>query len=512
MNVIDIINNIDNDLKALIINVLGGVITTILIFAVGKFFKLVPQIMKQTKSWFLLLLVNIFLFFMIFINDNLTKTIVAITVIILLEVTSLFWVGKKEKEISSLKNRELPKDARYFIGIDVGRSTINYCLVDYEKFGTNDDGIVCDQNGNRISGVKDTPNDFGEIFETLSTIIFDILDKNIQISGIGIGLPGQVEPKEGKLTKFPGYIQRGNIKFVRNIKDELERIQDINFQKKLKNVDIKIDNDARCATRYIWKKKNENNFACLLIGNGLGSGIVLNNNIIYGHNFMAGEIGHTTISRFFLESKDKHENKPKCYTVCGCMSDKENIPNQCHLEMYVSDYGMINIAKNLDNDIYNNIKRDYDNIIKTHEFQDLLTEQKIDENKLKKDNELTTYFFSIAFRIKHFHKENKINEYPKRVVKKFIEYMGIGLANYSNILDLEKIYLAGGMIDGFFSKKCIVDVTGTCDLLGDCWSKHIIGSNEIPITLEEQQREIVASVGAALIFQDQSYFNYIGKE
>jgi len=518
MNVIDIINNIDNDLKALIINVLGGVITTILIFAMGKFFKLVPQIMKQKKSWFLLLLVNIFLFFMIFINDDLTKAIVAFMEIFLLEVVSLSWIGKKEKEILSLKNRELPKDARYFIGIDVGRSTINYCLVDYEEFGTNDDGIVCDKDGKKIVGKETSPeNVVAELSNTLVRIICNINDKAqlipilpIQISGIGIGLPGQVDPIDGDFDAFPGDIKRNDIEIVKEIKEKFEEKKLAN----LKNIDIKIDNDARCATRYIWKKKNEDNFVCLLIGNGLGSGIVLNNNIIYGSHFRAGEIGHTTISRFFLESEEIHNKK--IYKVCGCMSKKREIPNQCHLEMYVSGFGLVNIAKNLDNAKYEAIKKDYQKIIEEDEFKKILEEEKLDKKKLysEREKELTSYFISIAFRVE----DEKINEYPKEVVKKFFEYLGIGLANYSNTLDIQRIYLAGGMINGFYSKvkgcsfntdECQIDIV---ELVRKYWEDHAIGAITTPVKLEEQQREIVASVGAALIFQDQSYFNYIGKK
>jgi glucokinase len=41
--------------------------------------------------------------------------------------------------------------------------------------------------------------------------------------------------------------------------------------------------------------KNIKNFIVLTLGTGLGSGIVINREVLYGHTGFAGELGHTTI-------------------------------------------------------------------------------------------------------------------------------------------------------------------------------------------------------------------------
>ena len=58
--------------------------------------------------------------------------------------------------------------------------------------------------------------------------------------------------------------------------------------------------------------KNMKDFIVLTLGTGLGSGIVVNGNIVYGHDGFAGELGHTNVR---LIDRDCRCGKKGCLEV-----------------------------------------------------------------------------------------------------------------------------------------------------------------------------------------------------
>lgn len=407
--------------------------------------------------------------------------------------------NEKAKKINNLKheNEQLKKKlsepvlpGRYFIGIDVGRRKIDYCLLDYKNQNSSSVKIIEDNR-------EDTPPQFEDIYEVLGNIIVELSNKaknkNIhQIDGIGLGLPGQVNPREkGILVSSPGFSNVIAETFIENlrchIKDYLQNsLQHPEISRG--DVRIEIDNDVRCATRYLWKTMNFDDVICIFVGNGLGSGIVLGGKMLYGHNFIAGEIGHTTIS---AESSELLRGQR-----CKCGQDGY------HWEMYTSSYGLINIAKKLDPKEYERLKRDHNAIIQQQKYKDLLEDEKFREHKKKhfdRDrDELTSYFFSLAF-----HAGGK---YACEVVNTFIKYLAVGIANYINVINPQIVYLGGGIIEGFCTDRDkITDLHKEVD-------KYILPSARgVTIKGLKFKEKQIASIGAALIFKDQSYFEWFQK-
>ena len=104
--------------------------------------------------------------------------------------------------------------------------------------------------------------------------------------GIGIAVPGQVDARAGTLKFGPGL-------GVRNVPFRTA------LAATYRDVPIRVDNDARCATRcelHLGVGRDFETFVCIFIGTGVGSGIVINRQILFGQNYCAGEIGHTKIS------------------------------------------------------------------------------------------------------------------------------------------------------------------------------------------------------------------------
>jgi len=209
------------------------------------------------------------------------------------------------KEIPDVRagEKKLISDGRYFIGIDIGAGTIDYCLFDAECIPV---AIHCPTNeGILYEGHVPTPDKFEDIYYLINEIIQEIADEAIKknlkpISGMGIGLPGMVNPNEGMLVHSPSFGVQNDRVVAR-----LEAL--INWKggiiknlipSELKTIPIEIDNDVRCATRWRWLRYSPKaqSIICIFIGNGLGSGLVLNGKMFYGKNFLAGEAGHTTIN------------------------------------------------------------------------------------------------------------------------------------------------------------------------------------------------------------------------
>ncbi|AXK51658.1 ROK family protein [Spiroplasma alleghenense] len=119
-----------------------------------------------------------------------------------------------------------------------------------------------------------------EIWNSIKEIYLNLKDK-ISLFGIAISSSGIVDPVAGEIV----YIKTGNSK------KEIKKIKDLID---LKDVEIRIDNDARCALRaeqFLGAAKKSKDFAMFTIGTALGGSLCLNSQIIIGSSFSAGEIG-----------------------------------------------------------------------------------------------------------------------------------------------------------------------------------------------------------------------------
>lgn len=132
--------------------------------------------------------------------------------------------------------------------------------------------------------------------------------ENLEVKGIGVGAPNANYHK-GTIEDAPNLKWKGKVEFVKEFK-------------KLYNVPIVLTNDANAAAMgemIYGAAKGLKDFVVITLGTGLGSGIVVNGDILYGHDGFAGEVGHTLVE---IDGRQ-----------CGCGK------KGC-LETYVSATGM----------------------------------------------------------------------------------------------------------------------------------------------------------------------------
>src|ERR1041384_935413 len=114
-----------------------------------------------------------------------------------------------------------------------------------------------------------------------------IRDNNGTIEGIGVSLPGLVDP-EGKELFIPGFDWR-----------DLPLAQQITTATGLP---VTMDNDANAAAQAeLWFGRPEirevRDFILVLVEGGVGTGIVFDGQVYRGENGAAGEFGHMTIGQ-----------------------------------------------------------------------------------------------------------------------------------------------------------------------------------------------------------------------
>lgn len=415
--------------------------------------------------------------------------------------------GEKRKKIDNrikiIDNYQLS----YYIGVDFGRYKLDCCIlkISINKEGEEEFEII---DGSYSKAMNFLTQDTTDIIALISSALeseFNIAkEKNISIKGIGFGLPGQIDPNKGFVSHSPGFEALSGLNFYEgpfSVKSQAVTDGDHIF--------VAIDNDVRCATRFLWKEEKLTDAICIFDGSGLGSGMVLDSKLYYGSSFTAGEIGHTTIAGCFMKGET---GMPPCFSdilskeqrKCNCERGNTNY----HLETLLSSDGITKIAENLNKNKYQQLlddmksgayKSKYSKLLEKEEFADYKTSI---ENHIEEKEEIktiSTFFLSLAY--------YGGDEYANQVVDLFNEYFAIGLANYINLLNPKTIYLGGGIAKGFYKTQLHAKnkKKHTHILLEDRIKFYCLSaSSRFDIEVINSTHPI-APKGAAMIFIDETY-------
>ena len=166
----------------------------------------------------------------------------------------------------------------YYIGIDIGGSHAAFGLVG--------------SFGNIINEFNLSTPDYAKVEEFVSAAvegIKNLLSKNriSKISGIGIGAPNG-NYFNGCIENAPNLPWKGIIPLAKLIEEKLNLCP------------VYLTNDANAAAmgelKYgVAAKQNIRDFIMITLGTGLGSGVVVDGKLVYGHDGFAGELGHSLV-------------------------------------------------------------------------------------------------------------------------------------------------------------------------------------------------------------------------
>lgn len=155
--------------------------------------------------------------------------------------------------------------------------------------GTNSVFGLVDKSGNILADGSLITTDYPEIKDFVSALtkaINEQLAKNpdLKLIAIGIGAPNANYHK-GTIELAPNLAWKGIVPLSEYMKEKID-------------VPVVITNDANAAAlgeMIFGGAKNMKDFIVLTLGTGLGSGVVINGQVVYGHTGFAGELGHVTI-------------------------------------------------------------------------------------------------------------------------------------------------------------------------------------------------------------------------
>ncbi len=172
-------------------------------------------------------------------------------------------------------------DKQYVVGIDVGGQTTKIGVVDAR-------GQVLAQTVIRSDNYEDANPYLDEVAAAIRKVVSDA-DVEGQIRGIGIGAPN-------------GNYYTGMVEMAPNViwaKSKAVPVAEM-LSERLDGIPVALTNDANAAAvgeMTYGAARGMKNFIMITLGTGVGSGIVINGEVVYGHDGFAGELGHVRIVR-----------------------------------------------------------------------------------------------------------------------------------------------------------------------------------------------------------------------
>jgi len=162
------------------------------------------------------------------------------------------------------------------IGIDIGGTGTKFGIVDRV-------GNVLFSSEISTRKHTDVITFIDELYTELSKLI-DNVGGIGRIKGIGVGAPNG-NFYTGTIEYAPNLPWKGIIPLARMIEDKFK-------------IPVVLTNDANAAAigeMMYGAAQGMKDFIMITLGTGVGSGIVANGKLVYGHDGFAGELGHTTI-------------------------------------------------------------------------------------------------------------------------------------------------------------------------------------------------------------------------
>lgn len=166
----------------------------------------------------------------------------------------------------------------YVLGIDIGGTNTVFGIVDAR-------GVVIASASIKTQKHSDINAYIDELY-TEATKLIEVNDATDKVHGIGIGAPNA--------NYFTGIIEDGvNLPWPTPI--PLAQLVSEKF-----GIPVAITNDANAAAigeMTYGAARGLKDFIMITLGTGVGSGIVINGQMVYGHDGFAGELGHMIMKR-----------------------------------------------------------------------------------------------------------------------------------------------------------------------------------------------------------------------
>ena len=166
----------------------------------------------------------------------------------------------------------------YVLGIDIGGTNTVFGIVDAR-------GTVIASSSIKTAKHPKIEDYIDELYNEVMHLLeaHDAVDK---VHGIGVGAPN-ANYYTGIIENAPNLVWHGVIPLAKLLQDKFD-------------LPVAITNDANAAAigeMTYGAARGLKDFIMITLGTGVGSGIVVNGQLVYGHDGFAGELGHMIVKR-----------------------------------------------------------------------------------------------------------------------------------------------------------------------------------------------------------------------
>lgn len=166
----------------------------------------------------------------------------------------------------------------YVLGIDIGGTNTVFGIVDAR-------GAVIASSSIKTAKHPKVENYVDELYNEITRLL-EANDAVSKIQGIGVGAPN-ANYFTGIIEESANLIWHGKIPLAQMLHDKF-------------GIPVAITNDANAAAigeMTYGAARGLKDFIMITLGTGVGSGIVVNGQLVYGHDGFAGELGHLIVKR-----------------------------------------------------------------------------------------------------------------------------------------------------------------------------------------------------------------------
>ena len=169
---------------------------------------------------------------------------------------------------------------KFTIGVDVGGTNVKLGLVN--AFGK----IIARSHLDTKAFIRNKHYLINALAQSIINIYRDNSLAKKDVSGVGIGLPGLINPAKGVVDFLPNIPDWKNVPLQRLLESKT-------------SLKIYLENDVNLITLGEWKfgaGRGYKNLLCITLGTGVGGGLILNDRLYRGEGFVAGEVGHMPLN------------------------------------------------------------------------------------------------------------------------------------------------------------------------------------------------------------------------
>ena len=172
-------------------------------------------------------------------------------------------------------------EKQYVVGIDVGGQTTKIGVVDAR-------GQVLAQTVIRSDNYDEPEPYLDEVAVAVKKVVEEA-NVSGKVRGVGIGAPNG--------NYYTGMVEMApNVVWARTTAVPVAKM----LSTRLNGIPVALTNDANAAAvgeMTYGAARGMKNFIMITLGTGVGSGIVINGEVVYGHDGFAGELGHVRVIR-----------------------------------------------------------------------------------------------------------------------------------------------------------------------------------------------------------------------